>query len=63
MYKHKYVPISFGKSKYKNAGKEKGAFGGGMAGSYLGARRLGNTWLRYVLAVVLLVAAIKLILI
>ena len=33
MYKHKYVPISFGKSKYKNAGKEKGAFGGGMAGS------------------------------
>ena len=39
------------------------AFGGGMAGSYLGARRLGNTWLRYVLAVVLLVAAIKLILI
>lgn len=30
MYKHKYVPISFGKSKYKNAGKETGMFGGGM---------------------------------
>lgn len=33
MYKHKYVPISFGKSKYKDAGKEKGEYGGGMAGS------------------------------
>ncbi|KAL9180535.1 hypothetical protein ACHAXT_010988 [Thalassiosira profunda] len=33
MYKHKYVPISFGKHKYKDAGKEKGGFGGGMAGS------------------------------
>mmetsp|Transcript_22366 Transcript_22366/g.34365 ORF Transcript_22366/g.34365 Transcript_22366/m.34365 type:complete len:225 (+) Transcript_22366:110-784(+) len=33
MYKHKYVPISFGKLKYKDAGKEKGEFGGGMAGS------------------------------
>ncbi|KAL7533943.1 hypothetical protein ACHAWF_004672 [Thalassiosira exigua] len=33
MYKHKYVPISFGKHKYKDAGKEKGEFGGGMAGS------------------------------
>jgi len=30
MYKHKYVPISFGKSKYKNAGKEMGMYGGGM---------------------------------
>lgn len=39
------------------------AFGGGLAGSYLGARRLGSTWLRYVLAAVLFVAAIKLILI
>lgn len=33
MYKHKYVPVSFGKHKYKDAGKEKGEFGGGMAGS------------------------------
>jgi hypothetical protein len=33
MYKHKYVPVSFGKAKYKDAGKEKGEFGGGMAGS------------------------------
>jgi hypothetical protein len=33
MYKHKYVPISFGKHKPKDAGKEKGTFGGGMAGS------------------------------
>lgn len=37
MYKHRYVPISFGKLKYKDAGKEKGEFGGGMAGS------IGNT--------------------
>lgn len=29
MYKHKYVPISFGKAKYKNAGKETGMFQGG----------------------------------
>ncbi|KAL7533796.1 hypothetical protein ACHAXR_005452 [Thalassiosira sp. AJA248-18] len=33
MYKHKYVPVSFGKHKYKDAGKEKGEYGGGMAGS------------------------------
>ena len=33
MYKHKYIPFSFGKSKYKNAGNENGAFGGGMAGA------------------------------
>ncbi len=33
MYKHKYVPFSFGKSKYANAGVEGGAFGGGMAGA------------------------------
>ena len=33
MYKHKYVPISFGKHKYKDAGKETGEYGGGMAGS------------------------------
>jgi hypothetical protein len=33
MYKHKYVPFSFGKSKYSNAGVERGAFGGGMAGA------------------------------
>lgn len=39
------------------------AFGGGLAGSYLGARRFGHQWLRYLLAAVLLVAAVKLILI
>ena len=33
MYKHKYIPFSFGKSKYSNAGVESGAFGGGMAGA------------------------------
>ena len=33
MYKHKYIPFSFGKSKYKNAGAEGGAFGGGMSGA------------------------------
>ncbi len=33
MYKHKYVPVSFGKLKYKDAGKETGEYGGGMAGS------------------------------
>ena len=33
MYKHKYVPISFGKAKYKDAGKETGEYGGGMGGS------------------------------
>mmetsp|Transcript_22642 Transcript_22642/g.33145 ORF Transcript_22642/g.33145 Transcript_22642/m.33145 type:complete len:195 (+) Transcript_22642:155-739(+) len=33
MYKHKYVPFSFGKSKYNNAGIEKGSFGGGMSGA------------------------------
>jgi len=32
MYKHKYVPISWGKDKYKNAGIEQGMYGGGMAG-------------------------------
>lgn len=31
MYKHKYVPISFGKSKYKTAGMEQGPYGGGMS--------------------------------
>ena len=31
MYKHKYVPISFGKTKYKNAGAEHGMYGGGMS--------------------------------
>ena len=31
MYKHKYVPISFGKSKYKDAGVEKSPYGGGMS--------------------------------
>jgi len=30
MYKHKYVPISFGKAKYKDAGVEQGLYGGGM---------------------------------
>ncbi len=39
------------------------AFAGGMAGSYLGARWMGQTWLRYFLATVLLIAAVKLILI
>ena len=33
MYKHKYVPISWGKSKYKDAGVENNMFGGGMAKS------------------------------
>ncbi len=33
MHKHKYIPFSFGKSKYHNAGVESGAFGGGMAGA------------------------------
>jgi len=33
MYKHKYVPISWGKAKYKNAGAENSMFGGGMAGA------------------------------
>lgn len=32
MYKHKYVPISFGKAKYKDAGMEHGMYGGGTAG-------------------------------
>jgi hypothetical protein len=31
MYKHKYIPISFGKAKYKNAGSETGMYGGGMS--------------------------------
>lgn len=31
MYKHRYVPISFGKAKYKDAGVEHGMFGGGMS--------------------------------
>jgi Rer1 family len=30
MWKHKYVPISFGKAKRKNAGVESGMYGGGM---------------------------------
>lgn len=33
MYKHKYVPISFGKAKYKDAGVEQGVYGGGMSKS------------------------------
>lgn len=33
MYKHKYIPFSFGKSKYNDAGVERGTFGGGMAGA------------------------------
>jgi len=33
MYKHKYVPISFGKVKYKDAGVENGMYGGGMSKS------------------------------
>ena len=33
MYKHKYVPISLGKTKYKKAGTEDGRYGGGMAGA------------------------------
>jgi len=31
MWKHKYIPISFGKARAKNAGVERGMFGGGMA--------------------------------
>lgn len=31
MYQHKYIPISFGKTKRKNAGMETGAYGGGMS--------------------------------
>jgi hypothetical protein len=31
MYRHKYVPISFGKAKYKDAGVENTLYGGGMA--------------------------------
>ena len=42
MWKHKYVPISFGKSKYKDAGKEKGQYGGGMAGSVGQSASMGN---------------------
>eukprot|EP00978_Attheya_sp_CCMP212_P014477 scaffold36944_cov49-Attheya_sp.AAC.1 len=37
MYKHKYVPISFGKAKYKNAGEEHSMYGGGMAGASKGS--------------------------
>ena len=36
MYKHKYIPFSFGKSKYNNAGVEHGMYGGGMAGARKG---------------------------
>ena len=36
------------------------AFAGGLAGSYLGARRFRGLWLRRILAVVLLVATLKL---
>ena len=32
MYKHKYIPLSFGKAKYKNAGVEQGMFQGGAKG-------------------------------
>ena len=31
MYQHKYVPISWGKVKSKNAGVERGMYGGGMS--------------------------------
>jgi hypothetical protein len=31
MYKHKYVPMSFGKHKYKDAGVEQGMYAGGMS--------------------------------
>ena len=30
MYQHKYVPLSWGKTKSKNAGVERGMYGGGM---------------------------------
>lgn len=33
MYKHKYVPLSFGKAKPKRAGSESGMYGGGMSGA------------------------------
>lgn len=36
------------------------AFAGGLAGSYVGARRLPGLWLRRILGVVLLVATVKL---
>jgi uncharacterized membrane protein YfcA len=36
------------------------AFAGGLAGSYLGARRFRGLWLRRILAVVLVLAALKL---
>ncbi|MBI3666465.1 MAG: sulfite exporter TauE/SafE family protein [Acidobacteria bacterium] len=36
------------------------AFAGGLAGSYLGARRLRGLWLRRILGVVLLLATVKL---
>eukprot|EP00567_Pseudictyota_dubia_P015438 CAMPEP_0197447002 /NCGR_PEP_ID=MMETSP1175-20131217/11767_1 /TAXON_ID=1003142 /ORGANISM="Triceratium dubium, Strain CCMP147" /LENGTH=196 /DNA_ID=CAMNT_0042978181 /DNA_START=185 /DNA_END=775 /DNA_ORIENTATION=- len=36
MYKHKYVPLSFGKAKYKDAGVEQGMYHGGMAGASKG---------------------------
>lgn len=33
MFKHKYVPISFGKAKYKDSGIENSMYGGGMSKS------------------------------
>lgn len=42
MYKHKYVPISFGKAKYKDAGKETGGYGGGMSGSIPSTAKYGH---------------------
>lgn len=36
------------------------AFAGGMAGAYLGAHRFNSSWLRYILVVVLVIAAVKL---
>ena len=33
MWKHKYVPVSFGKTKYKDAGVENTMYGGGMGKS------------------------------
>ena len=42
MYKHKYVPISFGKAKPKKAGKEEGMYGGGASGSVAASAGMNN---------------------
>jgi len=42
MYKHKYVPLSWGKAKYKHSGIEQGRYGGGMAGASRGRSEWGQ---------------------